>query len=87
MDSWNEKQLKMMSLGGNKTLQEFFAQYDLNEEPAAQRYKTKASDVYRQKVFSRIKTKTYSSEKWQKDCWSPMKNLGMMREEKLFKSN
>ena len=39
-----------MSLGGNKVLFDFFAHYDLNEEPPAQRYKTKASDIYRQKV-------------------------------------
>jgi ADP-ribosylation factor GTPase-activating protein 1 len=32
MDSWNEKQLKMMSLGGNKNLSEYFQFYELNEE-------------------------------------------------------
>ena len=47
MDSWNDKQLKMMSLGGNKNLSEFFSFYDLNEESASQKYKTKAAESYR----------------------------------------
>ena len=32
LDSWSERQLKMMSLGGNKYLYEYFQFYDLNEE-------------------------------------------------------
>lgn len=50
MDTWNEKQLKLMSLGGNKNLGEFFARYDLIEESVQSRYKTKAAEFYRQKV-------------------------------------
>jgi hypothetical protein len=50
MDQWNEKQLKMMSLGGNKNLNEFFSFYDLNEESVQTRYKTKAAEYYRQNV-------------------------------------
>jgi len=34
MDAWGERALKMMSLGGNKSLYEFFKKYDLNEESA-----------------------------------------------------
>jgi len=32
MDTWNEKKLKLMALGGNKKLKEFFSNYDLVEE-------------------------------------------------------
>lgn len=32
MDTWSEKQLKLMALGGNKKLREFFQNYDLNDE-------------------------------------------------------
>jgi hypothetical protein len=37
----------MVSLGGNKNLYEFFAQYDLNEESVQNRYRTKAAEFYR----------------------------------------
>ena len=52
MDSWSEKQLKCMNLGGNKALYDFLAEYDLNTEPAEVRYQTKAADFYRRKVMS-----------------------------------
>jgi hypothetical protein len=47
LDTWTERQLKMMTLGGNKTLYEYFQQYDLNEESVQTRYKTKAAEFYR----------------------------------------
>ena len=50
MDSWNDKQLKMMNLGGNKNLAEFFSDYDLMSESLQTRYKTKAAEYYRLKV-------------------------------------
>ncbi len=50
LDSWSEKQLKMMTLGGNKRLFDFFAKFDLLDESVEYRYKTKAADYYRQKV-------------------------------------
>ena len=50
MDSWGERAIKMMSLGGNKNLYEFFKKYDLNEESVDTRYKTKAADYYRDKA-------------------------------------
>lgn len=50
MDHWSEKALKMMTLGGNKNLYEFFRGFDLNDESVETRYKTKAADFYRQKV-------------------------------------
>ena len=36
-----------MALGGNKKLKEFFGKYGINEEPLANKYKTKASMHYR----------------------------------------
>ena len=47
MDTWTEKQLKMMALGGNKKLKEFFQNYDLNDETVQIRYKTNAAGFYR----------------------------------------
>lgn len=47
MDTWNDKQLKMMTIGGNKALHEFFQFYDLNDESVQTRYKTRAADYYR----------------------------------------
>jgi ADP-ribosylation factor GTPase-activating protein 1 len=38
MDSWSDKQLKCMNLGGNINLQEYFGEYDLNTESAEVRY-------------------------------------------------
>jgi len=32
MDSWSEKQLKVMSLGGNKAINEFMTTYDLTND-------------------------------------------------------
>jgi len=40
MDSWSEKQLKHMSIGGNKNLEQFFAKYDLNDEQAPTKYRS-----------------------------------------------
>ena len=40
----------MMSLGGNKNLQEYFSFYELSEESVQTKYKTKGADFYRIKV-------------------------------------
>jgi ADP-ribosylation factor GTPase-activating protein 1 len=50
MDSWSDKQLKCMNLGGNKNLAEFLAEYDLNTEPATVKYQSKAAEYYRRKL-------------------------------------
>jgi hypothetical protein len=39
-----------MGLGGNKNFYEYLQGYDLNDEPAATKYKSYASDYYRHKV-------------------------------------
>jgi hypothetical protein len=50
LDSWSERQLKMMTLGGNKNLKEHLQQFDLLEESVQTKYKTLAAETYRQKV-------------------------------------
>lgn len=52
MDTWTEKQLKLMNIGGNKNLKDFFTHYDLNDESVQTKYKTRASEYYRRKVIS-----------------------------------
>ena len=52
MDTWSEKKLKLMALGGNQKLKEFFQIYDLNDESVQQRYNTRAADFYRLKLRS-----------------------------------
>ena len=47
LDSWSERQLKMMTLGGNKGMREHLSQYDLVEESVQTKYKTRAADSYR----------------------------------------
>ena len=32
MDEWSEKEVKLMSLGGNKNLYEFYQNFDINSE-------------------------------------------------------
>ena len=47
MDTWLESQLKLMALGGNKKLRDFFQNYDLNEEEVNVKYNSCASEYYR----------------------------------------
>ena len=47
MDTWSNEQLKMMAMGGNKKLRDFFQSYDLNEESVEVRYTTRAAEYYR----------------------------------------
>ena len=50
MDAWSDKQLKGISLGGNKALADFLAIYDLVQEATQTRYLTKAVEFYRERV-------------------------------------
>ena len=50
LDSWTERQLKMMTLGGNKNMRDHLQQFDLLEESVQTKYKTLAAEAYRQKV-------------------------------------
>lgn len=50
LDAWNEKQLKCMTVGGNKKFKDFLAIYDLDNETIDYKYQTKAAEYYRKKV-------------------------------------
>lgn len=52
MDTWSERQLKLMALGGNKELKNYFQNFDLNEESVQLRYNTRAADHYRLMIRS-----------------------------------
>lgn len=47
-----------MNIGGNKNLTDFFQHYDLADEALQTKYKTKASEYYRNKVFILIYTRS-----------------------------
>ena len=49
-DIWSEKQLKMLSLGGNKRLQNLFMKYDLADKNT--RYNSNAAEYYRKLLKS-----------------------------------
>ena len=49
MDTWNEKQLKMMFMGGNAKLKMFFKEYKMpKDSPNEFKYKTVAGKYYRE---------------------------------------
>lgn len=43
MDSWTETQLKLMSIGGNRQLKDYYENFQLNEESVMLRFNTKAA--------------------------------------------
>eukprot|EP00747_Dinoflagellata_sp_TGD_P166219 gnl/TRDRNA2_/TRDRNA2_188673_c0_seq1.p1 gnl/TRDRNA2_/TRDRNA2_188673_c0~~gnl/TRDRNA2_/TRDRNA2_188673_c0_seq1.p1 ORF type:complete len:228 (+),score=33.74 gnl/TRDRNA2_/TRDRNA2_188673_c0_seq1:122-805(+) len=48
LDSWSPLQLRMMELGGNRKLAEFFHQHDIPEDlPIREKYNTRAAKWYR----------------------------------------
>jgi hypothetical protein len=50
-DVWNLKQLKVMTAGGNRACQQFFAAYGMQKQtPAAFKLKTKAAQYYAQLI-------------------------------------
>ena len=52
LDGFNEKQLKMLSLGGNRNLRLFLTEFDLQDEP--NKYKTHAAEYYRAKLKAQV---------------------------------
>ena len=50
MDSWNEKQLQHVEMGGNKKFIEFLDAYKLRQDTIVGKYKSKAAEYYRRKV-------------------------------------
>jgi hypothetical protein len=46
MDAWTDDQLKKMKLGGNKRLNDFFAENDIDKfTPITEKYNSKAAQV------------------------------------------
>ena len=53
MDSWSEKQLKMMQLGGNDKAREFYDKYRIpKESPMDFKYKTNAGEKNDRKIIN-----------------------------------
>jgi len=51
MDSWNDKQIQKMRLGGNTNCIEFLKQYSIPKSmPIAQKYNTPAATLYRDRI-------------------------------------
>lgn len=44
---WTPKQIKLLELGGNARLKEFFTKYDLQDEDIVTKYNSKAAVYYR----------------------------------------
>ncbi|PHJ19817.1 arf1-directed gtpase-activating [Cystoisospora suis] len=54
MDAWNEKQRKMMTLGGNSRCNDFFSEQGIADLPIKEKYGTKAAAYYRQLLKSQV---------------------------------
>ena len=63
MDTWTEKQLRLMALGGNAKLKSFFENYDLHEENLQLRYSTRAAEYYRLQLRSVCENIPFDEEK------------------------
>lgn len=50
MDVWNERQMRILELGGNESADVFFEIFKLKELPIKERYVTNAAAYYREKV-------------------------------------
>jgi hypothetical protein len=50
IDSWTDKQLDTMEMGGNKRLKNFLNNYDIPHQPYKAKYETKAAHYYREMV-------------------------------------
>lgn len=49
MDSWTEKEIKAMRVGGNQALNDFFEKYNIPKEVSiSQKYNSAAAELYRE---------------------------------------
>lgn len=62
IDTWQDKQLKLLQLGGNLALKEFFSLYGLNEQEIAIKYRTKAADYYREMLKIKADDQEFEKE-------------------------
>lgn len=50
MDSWSEKQIKMMRAGGNKNLQDWFSSHDVtSDQRISKKYHSPAAELFRER--------------------------------------
>ena len=59
LDSWSDKQLKMIMMGGNDKLKEYFTSIGVYADPSKQhdiswKYRTKGASYYRECVIMRF---------------------------------
>ncbi|OMJ94269.1 hypothetical protein SteCoe_2610 [Stentor coeruleus] len=62
IDTWQDKQLKLLQVGGNLALKEFFSLYGLNEQEISIKYKTKAADYYREMLRIKAEDQEFNKE-------------------------
>jgi hypothetical protein len=60
MDTWSHKHLRMMTMGGNRALSEFFESYGLASADTQQKYRTKAAYYYREMLKATVEGNTYT---------------------------
>ena len=58
----------MMTLGGNKVSREFFQGYDLADESVQVKYKTRAAEYFRSKVYCLKAYDVCSCDAWWRAC-------------------
>ena len=69
MDSWSEKEIKAMQVGGNKQLRDFFSSHGIsNKSSIKKKYNSSAAALYREMLYwincfnSRIQAKVDGRE-------------------------
>ena len=63
LDMWTEKQLKQMQNGGNRKLQEFLSQYELQDVYDIKiKYNTRAADFYRRRNLAEATGQEFTEE-------------------------
>lgn len=78
MDSWSEKQLRRMIVGGNTACSSFFEQNGLQmNTPIKVKYNTKVAEIYKQKLDSLAEGKD----------WKPPANMAELIKQKSLESN
>uniref|UniRef100_A0A7S2T0J1 Arf-GAP domain-containing protein n=2 Tax=Chloropicon primus TaxID=1764295 RepID=A0A7S2T0J1_9CHLO len=61
MDEWKGKELKKMQLGGNQKMNAFFKKYGVDKNtPIAQKYHTKAAEIYREVMTAAAEGRKYT---------------------------
>ena len=63
IDTWNEKQRKLLINGGNHALEDYFNYYSISDKEISYKYKTRAAKFYREKLDALSKTEEFLQEK------------------------